>query len=297
MEYELYTLPDELYHHGIKGMRWGVRRYQNKDGSLTPAGKKRQAKLEAKLEKLGGSSKKSGDTDESAKPAKKRASDMSDTELDRAINRARKEDEYNRLRPEETPAPKKSNRLMSEVLMPAAINAGRNFMTNAMNKAAENLLKGKVDPNSIEALRKTAEKLDLENRIAKAKKIKDGQDDTSWDEKIKQQTYETNKADREAKMEGYKDAIDKANRMREDNEARSRAEYEKTWDTTYSKAGGERDYINPNQPRSLALYTSPTSDIPKSTVSSGKNYVDTYLELLDNNSGEVLWSSGRRDDD
>lgn len=30
-----------LYHHGIKGMRWGVRRYQNKDGSLTPAGKKR----------------------------------------------------------------------------------------------------------------------------------------------------------------------------------------------------------------------------------------------------------------
>ena len=31
----------ELYHHGIKGMRCGVRRYQNKDGSLTPAGKKR----------------------------------------------------------------------------------------------------------------------------------------------------------------------------------------------------------------------------------------------------------------
>lgn len=31
----------ELYHWGIKGMRWGVRRYQNKDGSLTPAGRKR----------------------------------------------------------------------------------------------------------------------------------------------------------------------------------------------------------------------------------------------------------------
>ena len=30
-----------LYHHGIKGMRWGVRRYQNKDGSLTDRGKKR----------------------------------------------------------------------------------------------------------------------------------------------------------------------------------------------------------------------------------------------------------------
>lgn len=30
-----------LYHYGTKGMKWGVRRYQNKDGSLTPAGKKR----------------------------------------------------------------------------------------------------------------------------------------------------------------------------------------------------------------------------------------------------------------
>lgn len=30
-----------IYHYGVKGMKWGVRRYQNKDGSLTTAGKKR----------------------------------------------------------------------------------------------------------------------------------------------------------------------------------------------------------------------------------------------------------------
>lgn len=48
----------ELYHHGIKGQRWGFRRYQNKDGSLTSAGRARYAKIAnaslAKQQKLQG---------------------------------------------------------------------------------------------------------------------------------------------------------------------------------------------------------------------------------------------------
>ena len=47
-----YYETNYLSHHGIKGQHWGIRRYQNKDGSLTLAGKKRALKMQDKYTKL-----------------------------------------------------------------------------------------------------------------------------------------------------------------------------------------------------------------------------------------------------
>ena len=56
MPYKIYlrpAYPNELYHHGIKGQKWGVRRFQNPDGTLTAAGMKRYIKGDGKLTRKG----------------------------------------------------------------------------------------------------------------------------------------------------------------------------------------------------------------------------------------------------
>ena len=156
-------MENELMHWGIKGMKWGVRRYQNKDGSLTPAGRKRydqeMAKLkeeekiaknklrtQAKLNKLEEKRKevealKNGKplpktTQNTSKPSVK---DMSDEELRRVVNRMMLEQQYSKLRPEQVSTGKKFvDKVMKDVVAPTAVEVGKQVLKDSMTKAIKN---------------------------------------------------------------------------------------------------------------------------------------------------------------
>lgn len=167
----------ELYHHGTKGMKWGVRRYQNKDGSLTPAGKRRYnkelqklkdreatikgmekakartAKLDAKKAELDAREKalrsngtkksnaqqKSNTTGEST--GKKSIKDMSDAELKQVVNRLRLEQEFRTLSPKQVSKGQKfADTLMNKVLAPAATEVGKEVAKKIFTNAANSAL-------------------------------------------------------------------------------------------------------------------------------------------------------------
>lgn len=76
-----------IYHHGIKGQKWGIRRYQNEDGSLTAAGKKRYSEDSSYTE----------DASYTEAHTKKPVSQMSNEELKKINNRLQLEQQYNSL--------------------------------------------------------------------------------------------------------------------------------------------------------------------------------------------------------
>lgn len=122
-------MSNELQHWGIKGQKWGVRRYQNADGSLTPAGKKRYRDEAAEIERQLNTNKKeitvedyekalgrvktvstsvegvrriNSDANQIKDPAmerriRKNASQMSDRELYEKVQRMNVEDNYTRM--------------------------------------------------------------------------------------------------------------------------------------------------------------------------------------------------------
>jgi len=142
----MYT--DELYHWGVKGMKWGVRRYQNKDGTLTPAGKKHYAGD-------GNAGKDTEKVEYAPRRTGKDASAYTDEELRARIQRMQMEDQYRTLMGKtdvRVDDPNRELKLEKERLqlqkdvkqLRKDVYEGKSFVGDIMKESGKTLLKNAV---------------------------------------------------------------------------------------------------------------------------------------------------------
>ena len=301
---------NELYHYGVLGMKWGIRRYQNEDGSLTLAGKRKYG-TKTNFEKVQRAKKAASVSKEKAKknkarekanarteaeiakyekkvvakkdktkvnehPKAKSISDMTDDELRSKINRIQLENQYRSLNPEKVSFGKKmASKFLNEAIVPAATNAGRAYI--------EKVLKDALDVNAKEAISEY-DKLKKEVDLKTLKK--QNTELNKYFEKQKQ-------SDKSKPSESTNDSDQKRNDSSSSNDAQQSTSDSKgtsrteTFTGEVRGEGSSRSSYNreetSNRTKSDNYYDSIDVDYRDitsgSTYEAGKRYVSNLLQL------------------
>lgn len=202
---------DELYHSGVKGQKWGIRRYQNEDGTLTPLGR-----VHYGAQAVGGAIGKAGRAvgrtakavgNYEVKRFKRRhPSLMTDKELDEELNRAKKINQISKERSEAR------GRRFTGKLSAAVWSVA----TNAMNKYAEGvgvaLGKKAADDILLTADEKETKEYKNLNELRKQKRIyyENYADEKEGSYRSAEKKYkESKKKDRKEKIDKGKNAVKK----------------------------------------------------------------------------------------
>ena len=128
-------MDNELYHHGVKGMKWGVRKTPVRSSS--GATRKRKSNTLSLFKKKKTTRKVSYANSSPAQT--KSIKDMSDDEIQKKIERVQLEQQYQELDPKSVSRGKRiAKRVIDDVIVPAAVDIGtqvaKSIMANVTNK-------------------------------------------------------------------------------------------------------------------------------------------------------------------
>ena len=287
----------ELKHWGVKGMKWGIRRYQNKDGSLTRAGKKRQA---ANLEKARQAKKTK--QDEIREREEKRSKLLKSTdaselyknrdllsteEINERLNRLNAEQRLSQL------SNKTKSTGMDKVNKALAVGRKINEVYEFTNTPVMKALKKQLGLEKAEkrlGLDKVYEMRDklsdkqLQDALKRAstekaiKKILDEREDerktsTSSNEGTKQTSSTESKNTKSSKTEQSKS--DEPLKGTVEGKGNSKSNIKNDQDQTYQKKEKSSDYYDPIDTTFSGDTT--VSGVPATTRSTGSKYVNNIL--------------------
>lgn len=299
----------ELYHHGVKGQKWGVRRYQKKDGSLTPLGKMkyrtdkdfkrsydrnealkkaRQAKAEKRQHEA---EREQVIRSGSASELLKYKGELSPQEMNAAWQRIQWENGMKQIADKEVFAGKsKADKVVDTIGdltdKSQKIIKAYNTVANINNALNPNMVMPKIDTDITKGNRKDYLDNRAERKKRKEEQLKQEQEAQAEHDKEAQREKERKKAERERKKAEKQEKREAERKAQEENKTYSgTVEGEGTSrysggskSSTYDAQEG-RDYWYANS----SFQNTPTSNLPTVYESSGRDYVNNTYFLEDRN--------------
>lgn len=281
-----------LSHHGVKGQKWGIRRFQYKDGSLTPAGQRKAAKMRSAYTELTGkklrshpeSLKKSIDKSKSGGKTSDADDQITELKKQKELLTAKKDvlelqNKISELTPKKVSA---GNKFIEKFGPTIAKNVWEGALKNNVNKWIENKMGLKVPESESKKLADKAK--DMQNRynslkyenlikeeLNKRKKNQGNTSDKTNGEKSHDSGSDKSSKQNDQKSESRGGQSSKAS----DGVKSSKTEESKTERYTGTVEGKGTSHVDP---RKYYTVDADYRDVKSSNTSSGERFISGLLE-------------------